>query len=64
MLDFATKLTRRPWTMTESAVEELRGHGFDDAAIHEVVQVTALFNYYTRLADGLGVEPEPEWTRE
>jgi uncharacterized peroxidase-related enzyme len=61
MLDFAVKLTREPWTMTEADVAGLRGHGFDDVAIHDVVQVTALFNYYTRLADGLGVEPEEGW---
>lgn len=61
MLDFATKLTREPWKMTEGDVEALRAHGFDDVAIHDIAQVTALFNYYTRLADGLGVEPEPGW---
>lgn len=64
MLDFAVKLTREPWTMTAADVEGLRDHGFDDVAIHDVVQVTALFNYYTRLADGLGVEPEAGWRRE
>jgi len=64
MLDFATKLTREPWTMTEADVAGLRAHGFDDVAIHDVVQVTALFNYYTRLADGLGVDPEEGWRRE
>jgi alkylhydroperoxidase family enzyme len=32
--------------------------GFDDTAIHDIVQVTAMFNYYNRLADGLGLEPE------
>lgn len=61
MLDYAVKLTREPWKMTEADVEVLRGHGFDDVAIHDIAQVTALFNYYTRLADGLGVAPEPEW---
>jgi len=64
MLDFAVKLTREPWKMTEADVEGLRAHGFDDTAIHDVVQVTALFNYYTRLADGLGVDPEEAWRRE
>ena len=40
-------------------VESLREVGFDDVAIHDVVQVVALFNYYNRLADGLGIDPEP-----
>jgi len=61
MLDYAVKLTREPWRMTERDVEALRAHGFDDVAIHDIAQVAALFNYYTRLADGLGVDPEPEW---
>ena len=25
----------------------------------DIVQVTALFNYYNRLAEGLGIDPEP-----
>ena len=61
MLDFAAKLTRAPASIGPSDLEELRRHGLDDAAIHDVVQVTALFNYYDRLADGLGIDPEPEW---
>jgi uncharacterized peroxidase-related enzyme len=61
MLDFAVKLTRSPQQMEAEDVERLRRLGFDDAAIHDIVQVAALFNYYDRLADGLGVDPEPEW---
>lgn len=61
MLDFALKLTRDQASMTADDVEVLRRHGLDDVAIHDVVQVAALFNYYTRLADGLGIDPEPEW---
>ncbi len=36
----------------------MRAHGFDDTAIHDATQVIGYFNYITRLADGLGVEPE------
>lgn len=61
MLDFAVKLTRHQSAMTAADVQTLRTHGFDDVAIHDIAQVTALFNYFTRLADGLGIEPEPEW---
>ena len=59
MLDFAVRLTRAPERMTANDVEKLREAGFDDTAIHDIVQVTSLFNYYNRLADGLGIEPEP-----
>ncbi len=61
MLDFAVKLTLTPARMTEKDVKDLRQQGFDDGAIHDIVQITALFNYFGRLADGLGIDPEPEW---
>jgi len=61
MLAFAVKLTRSPGKMLQADIAGLREHGFDDAAVHDIVQVAALFNYYDRLADGLGIEPEPEW---
>lgn len=63
MLDFAVALTRDPAGMTEAHLAPLRDHGFSDTAIHDVVQVTALFAYYNRLADGLGIDPEPEHRR-
>ena len=61
MLDFVVKLTRTPSQMTRADVEGLRARGFDDTAIHDIVQITGLFSYYNRLADGLGIDPEPEW---
>lgn len=61
MLDFAVKLTETPGEMVRDDVEALRRHGFFDTAIHDIVQVTALFAYYNRLADGLGIDDEPEW---
>jgi uncharacterized peroxidase-related enzyme len=64
MIDYGVKLTRSPASMTRSDVDALRAHGFDDAAIHDIAQVTALFNYYNRLADGLGIDPEPEHGHE
>lgn len=44
--------------MTLADLDILRGHGFDDVAIHDATQVIAYFNYITRIANGLGVEPE------
>jgi uncharacterized peroxidase-related enzyme len=61
MLDFAMALTRDPAGMRREHVEALRDHGFSDVAIHDIVQVTALFNYYNRVADGLGIDDEPDW---
>lgn len=47
--------------MRRADVERLRAVGLCDAAISDVAQIAALFNYYNRLADGLGIDPEPEW---
>ena len=46
--------------MEEKDLEPLRRHGLDDVAIHDVAQVTALFAYYNRLADGLGADEEDD----
>jgi alkylhydroperoxidase family enzyme len=53
--------------MIATDLDELRRAGFGDAAIHDAVQVIAYFNYINRVADALGVDPEPgirEWDRE
>jgi alkylhydroperoxidase family enzyme len=44
--------------------DELRAHGWDDAAIHDAIQVIAYFNYINRVAEGVGIGPEPEWVDE
>jgi uncharacterized peroxidase-related enzyme len=56
---FAEKLTGDQHAMNPDDLDDLRAHGLDDRAIHDAVQVIAYFNYITRVADGLGVDPEP-----
>lgn len=63
MLDYAVKLTRTPWKIVAADIDALREQGFSDTAIHDIAQVTALFAYFNRLADGLGIDPEPDWPR-
>lgn len=58
LCEFAAKLTHRQREMSAEDLDVLRGHGLDDRAIHDAVQVIGYFNYITRLADALGVEPE------
>ena len=55
---FAEKLTHHQTSMGPDDVAELRSHGFDDTAIHDATQVIGYFNYITRVAEALGVEPE------
>lgn len=59
MLDFAVKLARDSRSATRQDLEALRQAGFTDTAIHDIVQITGFFAYYNRLADGLGIDPEP-----
>ena len=68
MLSYAIKLTHTPGGMCEADIEALRAVGLSDTAIHDLAQVTGLFNYYNRLADGLGIAIDefahPHGTRE
>lgn len=57
---FAEMVTRTPGAAREQDVESLRRHGLRDRDVLDAVQVIAYFNYINRVADGLGVEPEPE----
>jgi alkylhydroperoxidase family enzyme len=41
-------------------VETLRKHGLADRDILDAVEVIAYFNYINRIADALGIDPEPE----
>ena len=58
LCEFAAKLTHDQHGMTPSDLDTLRAQGFDDRAIHDAAQVIGYFNYITRIADSLGVEPE------
>ena len=35
--------------------------GLGDVDVHDAAQVVGYFNYINRVADALGVDPEPEW---
>lgn len=58
LCELAEKLTHRQREMSPADLDVLRAQGLDDIAIHDAVQVIAYFNYITRIADSLGVEPE------
>lgn len=61
LLDYAVRLTLDAQTTCESDIQALRAAGWSDEAILEAVEVIGFFNYYNRMVDALGVEPEPEW---
>jgi alkylhydroperoxidase family enzyme len=45
----------------EADIDRLRAQGLSDAAIHDAIQVIAFFNYINRIAEAVGIGPEPEW---
>jgi len=55
LLDYADKLTREPWAMTEDDLAPLRAVGLNDRGILDLNQAVAYFAYVNRVADGLGV---------
>jgi uncharacterized peroxidase-related enzyme len=62
LCDFAVKLTHVAAEVDQSDIDALRARGLDDTEISDAIQVVGYFNYVTRVADGVGIEDEPEWT--
>ncbi len=58
LCEWASRLTAAPGSVAPDNLRELRINGLADRAIHDATQVIAYFNYITRVAEGLGVEPE------
>ena len=61
LCDYAVKLTTLPDEVGREDADLLRSHGWNDAAIHDTIQVVSYFNYVNRVAEGVGIEDEPEW---
>ena len=65
LCEYAVKLTLRQQEMSPDDLDTLRTYGLSDRDIHDATQVIAFFNYITRVAEALGVEPEdfidPPW---
>ena len=61
LCDYAIKLTAAPGTVGVADADALRAYGWDDAAIHDAIQVISYFNYINRVAEAVGIEDEPEW---
>ncbi len=71
MCDYAVKLTLAPGQMQRRDVQQLQQLGWTDDQVTIAAQVVGYFNYITRIAQGLGVEPESwmdvpqqQWLRE
>jgi uncharacterized peroxidase-related enzyme len=55
ILRYARKLTLSPARMSAADAASVYDAGWNDDALYSTVLVTALFNFYNRLADGVGL---------
>jgi alkylhydroperoxidase family enzyme len=53
---FAVLLTEAPWTLEAGDLSRLRAVGVSEEGIEQAISVAAFFNYFTRVADGTGIE--------
>ncbi len=58
LMDFAVQVTREVHQIDERSIDGLRDAGWTDEEILTATHIIGFFNYYTRMVDALGVEPE------
>ena len=58
MLDYAIKITRQSVECTEADIETLRGHGYSDADISDIINTAAIYNFNNRVANASGYIPD------
>lgn len=63
-MDYAVAITREPTSTARRDIDGLREVGWTDAQILTATEVVGFFNYYVRMVEALGVEPEPEMERD
>jgi uncharacterized peroxidase-related enzyme len=63
MLDYAWKLTARPWLVDDADRETLRRVGLTEVDIFDLSETTAFFNLSNRMASGTDMMPNREYHR-
>lgn len=61
MLDYAVKLTNTPVECSEADLNVLRGHGFSEQCIFDIIETAAMYNFTNRLAAATGMLPNPQY---
>ncbi len=56
VLKYVKKVTQTPSKATQADVDAIVQAGWSEQTVEDAVAVTALFNYFNRLIDGLGIE--------
>lgn len=58
MMAFAEKMTRDATAITRQDIDGLRAHGLSDEEILDVALTVAARNFYSKLLDAIGAEPD------
>lgn len=64
ILHYARKLTLTPSRMVQADAEAVFEAGWDEQALHDAINVIALYNFMNRLLEGHGVHGTPDLHRE
>ena len=59
LLDWVVKLTIKPSACTEDDIVGLRALGWSDDDLSAACFTASYFNFINRVAEGLGVDPDP-----
>jgi uncharacterized peroxidase-related enzyme len=62
LLAYAERLTNEPSSVRPEHLSALRAEGLSDEAILHACEIVCYFNFVNRLADGLGVVLEEDWS--
>jgi uncharacterized peroxidase-related enzyme len=63
LIDFAIKLTDHAYKITPRDIDRLHGLGVSDEEIVDVAATAAQRNFFSKLVDALGGEPEESFRR-
>ena len=64
MLLFAEKMTEQPAKIEEADRQALRAAGFTDRDIFDIASTTGFFNMTNRVATGIDMRPNPEYSSQ
>lgn len=64
ILKYVKKLTLTPSKAVQTDVDHITAAGWSEKTVEDVVAITAIFNYYNRLMDGLGIKGTPDLYNE
>lgn len=63
LMVFAEKITRHAYEVTQEDIDGLREHGFSDEGILDIAFAAALRNFYSKVLDAVGAEPDAEYAQ-